>query len=44
MKKEFRERLDKLKDAEYYARMAKEYADKDPELAKLVEQLKELGE
>lgn len=44
IEKEFKERLDKLKDAEYYARMAKEYADKDPELVKLVEQLKELGE
>lgn len=44
IEKEFRERLDKLKDAEYYERMAKEYADKDPELVKLVAQLKELGE
>lgn len=44
IEKEFKARLDKLKDAEYYARMAKEYADRDPGLAKLVEQLKELGE
>jgi len=44
IEKEFRERLDKLKDAEYYARMAKEYADRDPELERLVEKLKELGE
>lgn len=44
IEKEFKERLDKLKDAEYYARMAKEYADRDPELAKLVEKLNELGE
>lgn len=44
IEKEFKARLDKLKDAEYYARMAKEYADRDPGLVKLVEQLKELGE
>ena len=42
--KEFRERLDKLQDADYYVKMAERYADRDPELVKLVDQLKELGE
>ena len=44
IEKELKTRLDKLKDAEYYEQMAKTYAEKDPELVKLVEQLKELGE
>ncbi|MCD7996473.1 MAG: hypothetical protein LUH21_04485 [Clostridiales bacterium] len=44
LKKEFKERLRKLEDDEYYAKMAERYADRDPELVKLVEQLKELGE
>lgn len=38
-----RAKIEKLKDAEFYERMAQEYAAKDPELRELVTQLKELG-
>jgi len=38
-----RAKIEKLKDAEFYERMAQEYAAKDPELGELVTQLKELG-
>lgn len=41
---ELKDRLRKLQDAAFYEKMAKEYEDKDPELVKLVEKLKKLGE
>lgn len=43
IEEKLRSKIEKLKDAEFYERMAKEYADKDPELSELVSQLKELG-
>lgn len=39
LRKELDERISKLKDIEYYNRMAKELADKDPEIANLVSEL-----
>lgn len=39
LRKELDERISKLKDMEYYNRMAKELADKDPEIANLVSEL-----
>lgn len=39
LRKELDERISKLKDIEYYNRMAKELADKDPKIANLVSEL-----
>lgn len=39
LRKELDERISKLKDMEYYNRMAKELAEKDPEIANLVSEL-----
>ena len=38
-----RAKIEKLKDAEFYERMASEYSTKDPEIGELVAQLKEIG-
>lgn len=43
IEEKLRAKIEKLKDAEFYERMAQEYAAKDPELSELVSQLKELG-
>lgn len=39
LRKELDERISKLKDMEYYNRIAKELADKDPEIVNLVSEL-----
>lgn len=43
IEEKLRVKIEKLKDAEFYERMAQEYAAKDPELSELVSQLKKLG-
>lgn len=47
-KRELRKQLDskiaKLRDVEFYQKMATEFSEKDPEIAKLVNKLKELEE
>lgn len=43
IQKELDAKISRLKDLEFYERMAKELGDKDPEIKKMVEDLKELG-
>lgn len=44
IEKELESKVRKLKDMEFYEKMAKEYSEKDPELMELVEKLKSLEE
>lgn len=44
IEKELEFKVRKLKDMEFYEKMAKEYSEKDPELMELVEKLKSLEE
>ncbi|MBU5333563.1 hypothetical protein KQI61_15290 [Anaerocolumna aminovalerica] len=43
IKKELDKKISKLKDAEYYERIAKEFGDKDPEIVVMALRLKELS-
>lgn len=42
IEKELKKKVEKLKDMEFYEKMAREHSDKDPELKELVEKLKKL--
>lgn len=44
IEKELKARVEKLRDMEFYEKMARDLADKDPNLAKLVDRLKSLSE
>jgi len=43
LQRELDKKISKLKDLEFYERMAKELSDKDPEIVAMVNKLKELG-
>jgi len=43
VEKELRNRIEKLRDIEFYEKMAMEFADKDPDIARLVSELKNLS-
>jgi len=42
VEKELRNKIEKLRDIEFYEKMATEFADKDPDIARLVGELKSL--
>lgn len=44
IEKELKAIVEKLRDMEFYEKMARDFADKDPNLAKLVDRLKSLSE
>ncbi len=43
VEKELRDKIEKLRDIEFYEKMASEFADKDPDIARLVCELKNLS-
>lgn len=44
IEKQLKAKVEKLRDMEFYEKMARDFADKDPDLTKLVDRLKSLSE